>query len=430
MSFVFPWLRCTTLLSALCLAAPFAATAAAGDPPTSLLHPLSTSLSASVPMQLLFRTLTPLTRKNQLELEQRTGRSSEAGRTAKLLGGSVTFSDGAHLTFARVPLTRIPANATPVDVWEGGLTLMIVVTANQIRVLGSSHQEVLGGPLTVPLPVGATISCAVNIDGEYADREAFAYSATGKLVAAASSPISASQAQAAQTTLQRALTTVRRKSNTPYTFDENNYLCYTRNVPGLGVLFKGQQHGDGWEYQQFYAVNLDAGQRPVSVETWTVGGCIPLDARLTGEHGALLARDIVPGTRLWTWDVDARSRRLTTVLAVYRPLVRGMWEINQRLRVSPEHPLLRQGTWVESDHCQIGDLIKSEDGSDVAITSKRWLPGPIGAVDLSVDGHHTFIVEGYLSHNKKPTHFSDMNDLWFLYFPIPNKVVRLWPIPK
>jgi len=75
---------------------------------------------------------------------------------------------------------------------------------------------------------------------------------------------------------------------------------------------------------------------------------------------------------------------------------------NSSIKCSPTHKvyLSSDSKWVEVQDLKEGDVVKTEDGDDTFISLEKIDRGEV--VVLTVEGAHTYIAEGILSHNKRP----------------------------
>jgi len=75
---------------------------------------------------------------------------------------------------------------------------------------------------------------------------------------------------------------------------------------------------------------------------------------------------------------------------------------NSSIKCSPTHKvyLSNDSKWVEVQDLKEGDVVKTEDSYDTFVSLEKIDSGEV--VVLTVEGAHTYIAEGILSHNKRP----------------------------
>ncbi len=74
--------------------------------------------------------------------------------------------------------------------------------------------------------------------------------------------------------------------------------------------------------------------------------------------------------------------------------------INERLKLTENHPVYSQGKWIEIGKLQIGDSLLNSKGESETITSIREVKEKVKVYNLEVNPYHTYIAEGVVVHNK------------------------------
>ncbi len=74
--------------------------------------------------------------------------------------------------------------------------------------------------------------------------------------------------------------------------------------------------------------------------------------------------------------------------------------INNRLRVTPDHPLFVNGDWVDADSVVVGDSLLDVSGESIEVLSVDRVFEPVVTYNLEVEGTHTYFADGVLVHNK------------------------------
>jgi hypothetical protein len=95
--------------------------------------------------------------------------------------------------------------------------------------------------------------------------------------------------------------------------------------------------------------------------------------------------------------IGKSERFVETMLYLYTP--------NEVIKTTPEHPFYVNGVWVEAQHLNPGDKIRSRTGKTIEVVRTEIVHDPQMVYSLLVEGTHNFYVgeEGLLAHNCTPT---------------------------
>ncbi|HOW36514.1 MAG TPA: polymorphic toxin-type HINT domain-containing protein [Candidatus Omnitrophota bacterium] len=74
--------------------------------------------------------------------------------------------------------------------------------------------------------------------------------------------------------------------------------------------------------------------------------------------------------------------------------------INGHLKITPNHSVLSNGTWVEIGTLKIGDSLLDKTGNPVAIQAIETIIDNVKVYNIEVDGYHSYVAGGYVMHNK------------------------------
>ncbi|HBU07200.1 MAG TPA: hypothetical protein DEB09_03905, partial [Candidatus Magasanikbacteria bacterium] len=89
------------------------------------------------------------------------------------------------------------------------------------------------------------------------------------------------------------------------------------------------------------------------------------------------------------------------VSEVYKHMVSFYLVINNHLKVTPEHLIFRQGSFVEAGQLKIGDYLTNDKGQLVKIESIERINKIVNVYNFRVDPQHTFFANGIYVHNEK-----------------------------
>jgi len=73
--------------------------------------------------------------------------------------------------------------------------------------------------------------------------------------------------------------------------------------------------------------------------------------------------------------------------------------INNRLRVTPNHPVLVNGRWQEIGNANIGNVLRLWDGNNLIISSIRRVYDKVPSYNLEIENTHTYYAGDVLVHN-------------------------------
>ena len=73
--------------------------------------------------------------------------------------------------------------------------------------------------------------------------------------------------------------------------------------------------------------------------------------------------------------------------------------INNKLRVTPNHPTLVNNKWQRIDNANIGKVLRLQNGNNLIITSIRIVYDKVPTYNLEVEDTHTYYAGGVLVHN-------------------------------
>ncbi len=84
----------------------------------------------------------------------------------------------------------------------------------------------------------------------------------------------------------------------------------------------------------------------------------------------------------------------------------GYLIINNRLRLTPNHPMYVNGEVIPAGKIVVGDSLLDKDGNSVLVTSIEAVDEIVSTYNLEVAGNHNYFAEDILTHNKCPRVFT------------------------
>lgn len=85
----------------------------------------------------------------------------------------------------------------------------------------------------------------------------------------------------------------------------------------------------------------------------------------------------------------------------FKHVVPELIVVNGTLYVTPEHRLFINSGWQTIGSAKLGDVLLSQEGKPVVITSLKHIRGKFSVYNLTIKDYHTFIAGGYFVHNDK-----------------------------
>lgn len=133
------------------------------------------------------------------------------------------------------------------------------------------------------------------------------------------------------------------------------------------------------------------------------GGCFLAGTEITMADGSSKAiEQIQAGDVVLAYDEASGEMKPDSVSQVHEAVeVDHFLVINGTLRVTPSHPVLSAGQWVDVGALQVGDALTGADGGEVAIESIEVLRGPVTVYNFAVNPYETYVAGGIVAHNRK-----------------------------
>lgn len=133
------------------------------------------------------------------------------------------------------------------------------------------------------------------------------------------------------------------------------------------------------------------------------GGCfLPGTAITLADGSTKNIEEIKVGDRILTHLSPVSSKMVDTrVSAVHHTSAAGYLIINSRLRLTENHLLLVNGTWVPARTLKIGDTLQGVGDKEITVSSLEYLNLSTLVYNLTTDIYHTFIADGVYVHNDK-----------------------------
>ncbi|MBK8232921.1 MAG: hypothetical protein IPK72_20650 [Candidatus Eisenbacteria bacterium] len=107
------------------------------------------------------------------------------------------------------------------------------------------------------------------------------------------------------------------------------------------------------------------------------------------------------GDQVLSYDEEAAQLRGGEVVRVHAPYKVGHYLIiNDRLRVTENHPILVRGAWTGAGDLRPGDMLTAADGTDEIVRTIRRVNQPTYVYNFQVSTG-TYVAAGLIVHNKE-----------------------------
>lgn len=139
--------------------------------------------------------------------------------------------------------------------------------------------------------------------------------------------------------------------------------------------------------------------------TWTVGcnyHCFVAGTPITMADGATKPIEkIEAGDLILAYDEATKEMKPDEVLHVHDPVVENSYLIiNDRIRVTKEHPFMSNGEWTPVRELKVGDVLARADGTPEMVTKIELVLEPVKVFNFSTNPYETFVADGIIVHNK------------------------------
>ena len=155
-------------------------------------------------------------------------------------------------------------------------------------------------------------------------------------------------------------------------------------------------------------------------QTFTTTTCFLAGTKITMADGTFKnIEDVQSGEKVKAYDEETNTVTNAEVVGVFhhsKDQANSYYLlINDKLKVTTNHPMYVNNIWTNADQIKIGDLLQDMNGQEVPVFSIYKVFDKQPTYNLKVDKYHTYYAEGVLVHNKDPP-----NPIWVrpnAYYP-------------
>jgi len=137
--------------------------------------------------------------------------------------------------------------------------------------------------------------------------------------------------------------------------------------------------------------------------TCVVAVCFLPDTAITMADGTTKPiQDITAGDVVLSYDEKSDQLTSSAVAETFVHQASQYLTINNRIKVTPNHPLFINDQWVEAGQARAGDSLVHSDGSREVIQTIELIKEKTPVYNFEVADTHTYFAESILAHNKGP----------------------------
>ncbi len=132
------------------------------------------------------------------------------------------------------------------------------------------------------------------------------------------------------------------------------------------------------------------------------GGCFAPGTKILMANGSTKnIEDVKVGDYVLTSSTGALHKIKARVTKIYSAIDPGYLIINGNLKITPDHILFVNNSWIQAGDISIGDKLTFSDGKIFPVSSIEWQAGKFKVYNLEVENYHTFFANGIWVHNQK-----------------------------
>ncbi|MFC1703671.1 C1 family peptidase [Candidatus Omnitrophota bacterium] len=182
-----------------------------------------------------------------------------------------------------------------------------------------------------------------------------------------------------------------------------NYHLQDYNSP---CIDKGHPEDD-YSQEPHYngrCINMGAyGNTPEAARTRVIITCfLPGTPILMSNGTEKPIEQVKVGDKVFAFDEATEEFKEDKVVEFFEHPAEEYLVINEYLKVTKNHPVYTNGTWVEIGSLKLGDELFGREGKPVKITSIQEIKEHTQVYNLEVNPLHTYIAGGVVVHNKRP----------------------------
>jgi alpha-2-macroglobulin len=174
------------------------------------------------------------------------------------------------------------------------------------------------------------------------------------------------------------------------------------------AIFEVSDNKLGDIFKTFWKERYDTTQEAHSLEGIVVqqaeggGGCFAEGTKVLMADGTELPIETVKvGDYVLTRNEQDASLVRAKVIGTHKAEVAGYLIVNGSLRVTPNHVMWINNSWVEAGSMQPGDILVDSSGRKIFVETIEWQLGKFTVYNLEIEKFHTYFAGNIWVHNQK-----------------------------
>jgi len=110
-------------------------------------------------------------------------------------------------------------------------------------------------------------------------------------------------------------------------------------------------------------------------------------------------QDIKVSEQVLSYDTKTKEIVAGEVLSAFTRETKEYFIINNKIKVTPDHPFYVNGNWLEIKKAQIGDILLNSNNQKIKITLVEYVKETVPVYNLKIKQYHNYFAEDVLVHN-------------------------------
>lgn len=130
------------------------------------------------------------------------------------------------------------------------------------------------------------------------------------------------------------------------------------------------------------------------------GGCFLPGTKIQTSNGYKPIENITENDLVLSYNESSKKLVYSKVTKTFQHDVDEYLIINDKIKVTPNHPLYINGKWTEAGSLKIGDYLMDENKNQVKVLSIKNVKEPVKVYNLEINNTNNYFAENILAHNK------------------------------
>ncbi|MEK6891121.1 MAG: polymorphic toxin-type HINT domain-containing protein [Nanoarchaeota archaeon] len=152
------------------------------------------------------------------------------------------------------------------------------------------------------------------------------------------------------------------------------------------------------------------------VQSQSCGGdtCFLAGTEISTNNGYKNIEEVRVGDKILSYNESSKNTEVSEVLNTFRHETDSYLVINEKLKLTGNHPIFINGDWRRADSAKLNDYLTDINGNDILIKSIQKFDSNETVYNLEIKDTHTYYAENLLVHNKggcNSTGYPDWNTI-------------------